>query len=135
MYANTTTGMRPNVSKTKETKVIQMLYFFTTVVGVIIQDVTTTTEEWFGLNYDDADGLCVSSETSTLAGVTRNYLGSARLSYDVIGGGWCRSPSCWGTKIVTSMNRMGETNCYHVTRTTTTYEVRRSGQNTSLTLE
>lgn len=135
MFATITSGHRQNVTESKESKVIQMLYFFTSVVGVIIQDITTTTEEWFGLSHTDASQLCISSETSTLNGTERAYLGSALLSYNVLGGGWCRSPSCWGVKVVTSINRMGETNCYHVTRTTTTYSVRGAGENTSLTLE
>lgn len=82
MYATTTTGHREHVSKSSSTKVLQMLYGFGgTVIGVIIQDSTTVTEEWFGLTYNDANSLCVSSETSTLNGTTRQYLGSALLQY------------------------------------------------------
>lgn len=135
MYATTTTGHRPHVSESKDTKVLQMLYFFTTVVGVIIQDTSTTTEEWFGLSYSDANSLNIASETSTLNGTTRQYLGSALLEHQTIGGGYCRSPACWGTKVTTSIQRMGDTNLYHVTRQTTTYTVKSSGQNTQLTLE
>ena len=112
-----------------------MLYFFMTVVGVIIQDTSTTTEEWFGLSYSDAAALNIASETSTLNGTTRQYLGSALLQHQTIGGGYCRSPACWGTKITTSINRMGDTNLYHVIRQTTTYTVRSAGSNVTLTLE
>lgn len=135
MYATTTSGHQTNVTKNKDSKVLQLLYFFVTIVGVIIQDTETTTEEWFGLSYSDANSLCVSSETSTLNGTTRSYLGNAKLLHNTLGGGWCMSPSCWGTKVTTSINRMSDTNLYHVVRTTTVYTVRGSGQNVILELE
>lgn len=137
MYANTTNGHRPHVSKNKQTKVIQQLYFQATgaLVGLIIQDEETTTEEWYGLSYSDANSVCTASETSVLNGVTRQYLGGATLSYNVLLGGWTRVPSCWGTKVTSTLQRMGNTNLYQVTKTTTVYTVRNAGENTSLTLE
>lgn len=135
MYATTTTGHRTNVTKSKETKVVQQLYSLGTLMGVILQDTETTTEEWFGLNQSDAINQCTASETSTLNGTTRNYLGSAMLAVNGLGGAWCRMPNCWGTRVTSQMNRMGDTNLYHVTRTTTTLTVRSSGTNVTLTLE
>jgi hypothetical protein len=78
MYATTTTGYHPNVSKNKDTKVLQALSINNNYVR-LIQTSTTTTEEWLGLSYTDANSLCIASERSNLNGVTRNYLGSARI--------------------------------------------------------
>jgi len=80
MYASIADGHRSTVTKSKESKVIQILYGWTSAIGVIIQDTDTTTEEWFGLSQSDAESLCVASESSTLGGATRQYLGSARLT-------------------------------------------------------
>lgn len=135
MYATTTTGHRSNVTKSKETKVLQQLYSLGTLMGVILQDTVTTTEEWFGLTQTDAETQCTASETSTLNGTTRNYLGSAKLSVNGTGGAWCRMPNCWGERVTSQMNRMSDTNLYHVTRTTTTLSVRSSGTDITLTLE
>lgn len=78
-----------------------------------------------------------ASETSTLNGVTRNYLGGATLTQNAPQGSpsaWCWSAGCWGTKVTTSLNRIGDTNLYHVTKTTVVYTVSGSG-NTTLTLD
>ena len=135
MYANTTTGHRPHVTGSKSSRVLQQLIVFNTVSGVIIQDQTQTTEEWFGLSYTDVQSIYEASETSVLNGVTRHYFGSAKLAQNTTPGAWCRTPSCWGTQITTSYDRMGDTNLYHVTKTTTEFTVRSSGGNVTLTLE
>ena len=135
MYANPDSSHRTIVSRSRESRVLQQLYFYMTVVGVMIQDTETTTEEWFGLSQTDAVALCTASETSTLGGTTRSYLGGALLEHQTVGGGWIRCPNCWGTKVTSSIDRMGDTNLYHVQRTTTVYSVRSTGVDTKLTLE
>ena len=50
MYATTTTGHIENVSGNKETKVLQLLIIWQTVAGAIIQDSSTTVEEYVGLS-------------------------------------------------------------------------------------
>lgn len=85
----------------------------------LIQTTTTTTETWVGLKYSDADSVCVASETSVLNGVTRNYLGGARITVSASGvSQWATIEGCWGTKISSQLSRMGDTNLYMVTKTT-----------------
>lgn len=136
MYATTTTGHKEHVSQNVDTKVVQQLIVWGNIVGAITQTAQTTVEEWNGLSYADASGLQESSETSTLNGTTRQYLGGATLVQNVQPGmpaASCWATGCWGTKITTSLNRMGDTNLYHVQKTTIVYTVTGSG-NTTLTL-
>lgn len=132
MYANTTNGHRTNVSKSVDTKVVQQLIVWGNIDGTITQKAETTVEEWYGLSYADASNLMEASETSTLNGQTRNYLGGATLTqnqgYPVAA--YCWATGCWGKKITTTLNRMGDTNLYHVQKTTTEYTVYGSGNNT-----
>lgn len=127
MYATTTTGHREHISSNRSAKVLQQLIVFGQVAGVVVQDTITTTEEWNGLSYSDALNLQESSETSTLNGTTRQYLGSALLTQTGIGAAWMRVPNCWGESITTTFDRIGDTNLYHVTKTTTQYNVRGEG--------
>ena len=134
MYATTTTGHKPHVSGSIDTKVIQQLIVWGNIDGTITQTATTTVEEWNGLSYDDVQTIYEASETSTLNGQTRNYLGGAILTQaGVSPAAYCWATGCWGTKVTTSFNRMGETNLYHVTKTTVEYTVSGSGA-TVLTL-
>lgn len=133
MYATTTTGYKPHINGSKETKVLQELVIWGATYGEIVQDTTTTVEEWVGLSYDDAMTLFTSSETSVLNGVERDRLGGAVLTS--MGGAWIRVPGCWGTKITSQFTKMGESNMYQLTKTTTIYSVRGSGEGMTLTLE
>ena len=134
MYATTTTGHRPHVSGSVDTKVVQQLIVWGNIDGTITQKAETVVEEWYGLAYDDISSVYEASETSTLNGQTRNYLGSATLSQaSGIVRAWCYATGCWGVKKSTTFDRMGNTNLYHVTKTTITYTVYGSG-NTTLTL-
>lgn len=113
---------------------MQQLIVWGNIDGTITQKAETTVEEWYGLSYTDANSLMEASETSTLNGYTRQYLGSATLTQaEGMVRAWCWATGCWGTKITTSLNRMGDTNLYHVAKTTTVYTVYGSG-NTTLTL-
>lgn len=132
MYATTTNGHREHVSVNKDTKVLQAMSINSTYCR-LIQATTTTTETWVGLNYSDASSVCTASETSTLNGSTRNYLGGAKIT--VSSGGtsqWATIEGCWGTKITSQLQRMGDTNCYMVTKTTQEMTVTNNGG--SLTL-
>lgn len=135
MYATTETGHKPHISGSVDTKVIQQLIVWGNIDGTITQTANTIVEEWDGLSYDSVQNIYEASETSTLNGQTRNYLGGAILTqaqgYPVAA--YCWATGCWGTKVTTSFNRMGETNLYHVTKTTIEYTVSGSG-NTVLTL-
>lgn len=133
MYATTTTGHIEHVNGAKETRVVQELIIWGTSFGSIVQDTTTEVETWEGLSYADAMTLYVSTEESTLGGVTRPRLGNAVLTS--MGGAWCRAPQCWGVKVTSSYQKMGQTNMYQLTRTTTTYSVRGAGEGMTLTLE
>lgn len=88
----------------------------------------TTTETWLGLSYTDAESVCVASESSTLNGVTRSYLGSAKITVSTGGVSvWNTIDGCWGTKVTSQLSRMGDNNCYQVTRTTTEMTVTNAG--------
>ena len=118
MYANTTNGHREHVNKSKDSRVVLSMLISGTS-GVIVQTTETTIETWTGLNYTDANGLLLASETSNLNGTPRNYLGGAKLT---VGSGgvsaWNTIEHCWGTKVSSSLQRMGDTNLYAVQRTT-----------------
>ena len=132
MYATTTTGHREHVTVSKDVKVLQAMRVNSTYCRLIQTNVTTT-EIWLGLSYEDAESVCTASETSTLDGSTRNYLGGAKIS--VSDGGvtqWTTIEGCWGTKITSQMSRMGDNNCYQVTKTTQVLNVTNNGG--SLTL-
>lgn len=79
MYATTTTGHREHVTVSKDVKVLQAMRVNSTYCRLIQTNVTTT-EIWLGLSYEDAESVCTASETSTLDGSTRNYLGGAKIS-------------------------------------------------------
>ena len=127
MYATTTTGHREHVTVSKDRRVVQAIAINSTFAR-LIQTTTTTTETWTGLDYADALSCCTASETSVLSGVTRQYLGSAKIT---VGSGtasqWATINDCWGTKVTSQMSRMGDTNCYAVTRTTTELSVTNNG--------
>lgn len=132
MYATTTTGHRPHVTVSKDTRVLQSMNISSTYCR-LIQSTTTTTEVWLGLSYADAQSVCVASETSTLGGTTRDFLGGARIT---VGSGgtsiWTTIEGCWGTKVSSQLSRMGDTNCYQVTRTTQEFVVSNNGGSMTL---
>ena len=127
MYANTSTGHREHVTVNKESRVLQAMNINSTYCR-LIQTSVTTTETWLGLSYTDANSVCIASESSTLNGTTRAYLGGARISVSTTGAtSWATVEGCWGTKITSQMSRMGDTNCYQVTKTTQVMDVTNSG--------
>lgn len=127
MYATTTSGHREHVTKNKEKKVIQAISINTTFCR-LIQTTTTTTETWVGLKYSDAESVCTTSETSVKDGVTRQYLGAAKITVGVgTASQWVTVFDCWGTKVTSQLSRMGDTNCYMVTRTTVEMTVTNNG--------
>lgn len=132
MYATTTTGYIPHVSKTKDTKIVANLTYWGNTWGNILQDTTVTIDRWVGLSYSDAQSLLVSTEESTLNGVTRPFLGDARLISE--GGAYVTAIGCWGLKVTSAIQKMGDTNLYEVTRTTTEFSVRGTGTGLTMTL-
>ena len=127
MYANTTTGHREHVTVAKEKKVIQAISINSTFCR-LIQTTTTTTETWVGLKYSDAESVCRTSETAVKDGVTRQYLGAAKITVGVgAASQWVTVFDCWGTKVTSQLSRMGDTNCYMVTRTTVDMAVTNNG--------
>ena len=99
MYATTTAGHREHVSVSKDVKVLQAMSINNNYCR-LIQSTTTTTETWVGLSYTDADGVCTSSESSTLGGTTRAYLGGAKITVSASGvSQWATIEGCWGTKV------------------------------------
>lgn len=132
MYATTTTGYMPNVSKTKDTKIVADLTYWGNTWGHIVQDTTVTIDKWVGLSYSDALSLLTSTEESTLNGVTRPFLGDARLISE--GGAYVTAIGCWGLNVTSAIQKMGDTNLYEVTRTTTDFSVRGTASDLRLIL-
>lgn len=127
MYANTTNGHREHVAVSKDIKVLQAISMNNTYCR-LIQSSVTTTEVWLGLSYTDASSVCVASEQSTLNGTTRNYLGSAKIQVGSGGASlWTTIDGCWGTKVTSQLSRMGDNNCYQVTKTTQELTVTNDG--------
>lgn len=95
---------------------------------MVNQLTTTTTETWTGLLKDDAIELCKASTSSTKDGVERPYLGGVKIT---VGGSgaytWATIEECWGTQVTSSIQRIGDTNLYDVTTTTTEMTVTASG--------
>lgn len=132
MYANTTNGHREHVSVSKTKRVLQAMSINNNYCR-LIQTSTTTTEEWYGLKYSDADSVCTASETSTLNGVTRSFLGGAKISVSSSGvTQWATIEGCWGTRVTSQMQRMGDTNLYQVSKTTEVLTVTNNGGNLTL---
>ena len=104
MYANTTTGKREHVQKSKDSKVLQLMRFGS-AQGRIVQTIESSTTTYVGLNYTDANGLLAQAgESSTLNNVTRAFLGSAKLTVSSGGGSsWATVDNCWGTKVTVSI--------------------------------
>lgn len=94
-YANTTTGHRDCVRKSSESRLIRTMNL-NGWQAVLWQSEDRTEEEWRGLSKSDAESLCVSSESSSLGGKTRPYLGGASTSSG-LASLWAYS--CWGTKV------------------------------------
>lgn len=132
MYATTTTGYIPHINKTKDTKIVADLSYWGSTWGHILQDTTTTVDRYVGLSYSDALSLLTSTEESTLGGVTRQHLGDARLTSE--GGAYVTAIGCWGLKVTSAIQKMGDTNLYEVTRTTTELSVRGTGTGLTMTL-
>lgn len=123
MYANTTNGYRPHVTVSKEKRVIQQVVLNSTYCR-LIQSITSTTEEWYGLSYADASSVCTASESSD----GRPYLGSAKLTVSSgMVSQYATVDGCWGTRITSQMQRMGNTNLYQVSKTTQELSVTNAG--------
>ena len=132
MFATTSTGHREHVTVSKASRVVQAISMNGTFCR-LIQSTVTTTETWQGLSYSDAESVCTASESSTLNNVTRSYLGAAKITVGSGGASlWTTIFDCWGTKVTSQLSRMGDTNCYEVTRTTQKMTVANNGG--SLTL-
>ena len=84
------------------------------------------------MSYSDALSLLTSTEESTLNGVTRPFLGDARLISE--GGAYVTAIGCWGVKVNSTLSKTGETNTYEVTVTTTELNVRGTGTGLTMTL-
>ena len=127
MYATTTTGKREHVQQSKDSRVILAMHI-SGVEARIIQTTETTVDEYLGLSYTDAQSLCTASESSTLNGTTRAYLGSAKLTVSTGGTSvWNTVEACFGTRITSQLSRMGDTNHYRVTKTTQVMTITNSG--------
>ena len=132
MYATTTTGYIPHINKTKDTKIVADLTYWGSTWGHIVQDTIVTVDKYVGLSYSDALSLLTSTEESTLNGVTRPFLGDARLISE--GGAYVTAIGCWGVKVNSTLSKTGETNTYEVTVTTTELNVRGTGTGLTMTL-
>lgn len=132
MYATTSTGHREHVTVSKESRVLQAMNINSTYCR-LIQTSTTTTETWVGLSYTDANTVCTASESSVLDGTTRAYLGGAKITVSASGSTiWATIEGCWGTKVTSQLSRMGDTNCYQVTKTTQELAVTNNGGSMTL---
>lgn len=132
MYATKTTGYSPHVNKTKDTKIVANLAYWGSIWGNIVQDTTVTVDRYVGLSYADALSLLTSTEESTLNGVTRPFLGDARLISE--GGAYVTAIGVWGVKVNSTLSKTGDSNLYEVQITTTELTVRGTGEGLTLTL-
>lgn len=108
MYATIITGHRPHTAVSKDQRTIQQMTV-NNQVGKIIQSTTTTTEEWYGLSYADAMTVCTSSE---------NLRGAKLTMTSGMVTSWCTVWGCYGTRVSSQLQRMSDTNLYHVIKTT-----------------
>lgn len=130
-YYNTNVTANPVlVSQSSETHIVRATWLNGQYFA-LSQTVTTTVQKYEGIGLADAQALCVSTESSTLGGVTRNYLGGAELRSS--GGAWMYADACWGTQTSATMNAMSP-NMYEVTVTTQTMTVSKTDQSLTLTL-
>ena len=129
MYATTTTGHHPHITVSKDSRVVLQMSINNNT-GVIRQDTTRTEEKWVGLSYTDALSVCTASETSTLDNTTRQYLGGAKLTFTGVGTYWNTVENCWGTRVTSQLQKMGETNLYQVSKITEEMTVEKVGGGT-----
>lgn len=129
MYATTTTGHHPHITISKDSRVVLMMNI-NNGTGVIRQNVIRTEEQYVGLSYSDALSVCTASETSTLNNTTRNYLGGAKLTFAGIGTYWNTVENCWGTRVTSQLQKMGDTNLYQVSVITEEMTVTKVGDGT-----
>ena len=123
VYYGTNTAVEPVVvSVSKDKRVFQESW-----IGggrfVLIQATVTTVEHYEGVSLAVANDLCVSSESSTLNGDTRPYLGSATVAAQGVGAASMDATSCWGTRVTSSLRRMGLSSMYEVDVTTEVMDV------------
>lgn len=130
-YYNTNVQADPVLeSQSSETHIVRATWLNGQYFA-LSQKITTTVKRYEGIGEADAQALCVSTESSTLSGVTRAYLGGAELRSS--GGAWMYADACWGTQTSATMNRMSP-NMFEVTVTTQTMEVFKTDQSLTLTL-
>ena len=120
-YATISTGYAGITQKSSDTRTFRAMW----IAGwyaVVNQTIVTVEEEWYGLSKTDAESLCITSETSTLDGATRNYLGGmTAYSSSGANASWMRADACWGVRVVSVMAHTGSSpNLYSVHRTTQT---------------
>lgn len=134
MYANTTNGHRVHVQGQKDSRALFQMTLGS-LKGTLVQDTVTTVEEYLGISWADVPSVYAASESSTLNGTSRDYLGNARLTLNDGGAStWNTAVACWGTKVTSQFSRIGDTNLYRVVVTTVEYSVRKCGDGT-LTFE
>ena len=129
MYATTSTGFRPDVRKSADYRVLKVMKSPQGTVAAVLKQVEKRTEStWTGLRYEDADALCQAYESSTLGQTRRDHLGAAQVTFTfATGSGWFVVEDCWGSKVTTSIARIGDTNLYSVSRVTTDLSLEASG--------
>lgn len=125
MYATTSTGYLGTTSANTSARMLGQLIVWSSLVGSVYQKQQTSVEEWNGLSYAVA--------SSMLAQASDN-LGTVRLQGDSgvpgIQGPYVRLTGAYGTKVDVAINQEGNTNLYHVQKTTNSYTVWKEGDGT-----
>lgn len=121
-YSTTATGHRDTVRRQTSQRVIRQMNL-NGWMAIINQVETITEETWVGLTKADAEALCIASESSTIGTVTRGYLGGCTVTNQTPFTATITATSCWGTRVQSQIQRMGDTNMYQVSRTTTVLDV------------
>jgi hypothetical protein len=116
-YGTNVTAEPVVVSESKDTRM-----FHETWIGgghfVLLQTTVTTVVHYEGVSLADARALEVHSESSTLNSTTRPYLGGATVTANGIGAASMECGACWGTRVNSSLRRMGLSSMYEVDVTT-----------------
>lgn len=93
-----TDGHRTDVRVQKNQRVIRQMNL-NGWQAVIIQTETVSEETWVGLSKVEAESFCVASESSTLNGSTRPYLGGCTVSNTTPFESSIYATACWGTRV------------------------------------
>lgn len=119
MYSTNEKAHREKVQVGKSCKVVLKIKYGDRS-GSLVQTTTTTTESWVGLSKDNAETLTITTEDLRSVGIRFDDSTGHPVK-------WAAQDNLEGTTVQSVMQRMGDTNLYQVTRTTTVLETTAKG--------